>query len=227
LKQALSSLKLKSAWKALTPLAKNEWICWVTSAKRKRRGRSELSAQTLAVSGFYGKLFGMTKFFFLLFCFFTFFTNSEPTFADSAIPRFSRVAEGLYRGGRPTEQDLEYLARGGFKTVISLERIETTDWEEPIVKGLGMRFVSIPLDVYKTPTHFEVDGILEILKSTKSQPVFIHCKHGEDRTGLAIGLYRVEIEGWDASDAYREMLNFNFHKKYSALDNYFWERTSH
>ncbi|MEZ4750931.1 MAG: YdeI/OmpD-associated family protein [Bdellovibrionota bacterium] len=26
---------LKSAWQNLTPLARNEWICWVTSAKKE------------------------------------------------------------------------------------------------------------------------------------------------------------------------------------------------
>ncbi len=36
-----SSASVKSLWAAITPLARNEWICWVTSAKkaetRKRR----------------------------------------------------------------------------------------------------------------------------------------------------------------------------------------------
>ncbi|MCB9806180.1 YdeI/OmpD-associated family protein [Candidatus Nomurabacteria bacterium] len=26
---------LKTTWNSLTPLARNEWICWVTSAKKK------------------------------------------------------------------------------------------------------------------------------------------------------------------------------------------------
>ena len=50
LRQTLStSPKAKRAWENITPLAKNEWICWVESAKkdetRKRRikrTRSEL-----------------------------------------------------------------------------------------------------------------------------------------------------------------------------------------
>ena len=44
-----SATEVKDAWNDLTPLARNEWICWVTSAKKpetrvKRiaRVRSEL-----------------------------------------------------------------------------------------------------------------------------------------------------------------------------------------
>jgi len=32
--KALFSSKLTSTWEDLTPLARNEWICWVTSGKR-------------------------------------------------------------------------------------------------------------------------------------------------------------------------------------------------
>ena len=41
----LSTTDLTDAWNDLTPLARNEWICWVTSAKKpetraKRIGRT-------------------------------------------------------------------------------------------------------------------------------------------------------------------------------------------
>jgi len=35
LRRAIDSVsKVKKAWKDITPLARNEWICWVTSAKK-------------------------------------------------------------------------------------------------------------------------------------------------------------------------------------------------
>ncbi len=43
LRKALSSAKVRASWEDITPLARNEFICWVTSAKkpetRKRRIR--------------------------------------------------------------------------------------------------------------------------------------------------------------------------------------------
>ncbi|PJA46221.1 hypothetical protein CO174_00555 [Candidatus Uhrbacteria bacterium CG_4_9_14_3_um_filter_50_9] len=45
LKKALDSEKqVLALWKDITPLARNEWICWVTSAKQEetRRRRIEV-----------------------------------------------------------------------------------------------------------------------------------------------------------------------------------------
>lgn len=33
-KTLTSSAKLRDIWNSLTPLARNEWICWMTSAKK-------------------------------------------------------------------------------------------------------------------------------------------------------------------------------------------------
>jgi uncharacterized protein YdeI (YjbR/CyaY-like superfamily) len=49
LQKALASQTVKTAWKNITPLARNEWICWIESAKKQEtrnhrieRTRSEL-----------------------------------------------------------------------------------------------------------------------------------------------------------------------------------------
>lgn len=34
-KALLSSLKAQTAWNAITPLARNEWICWTISVKKE------------------------------------------------------------------------------------------------------------------------------------------------------------------------------------------------
>lgn len=34
LRKSLSSSAVRDAWNALTPLARNEWICWVTHVKK-------------------------------------------------------------------------------------------------------------------------------------------------------------------------------------------------
>jgi len=35
MRMALSSTATQAAWRDLTPLARNEWICWVLSAKQE------------------------------------------------------------------------------------------------------------------------------------------------------------------------------------------------
>lgn len=34
-KAVVSDRKVSEVWKDITPLARNEWICWVTSAKKE------------------------------------------------------------------------------------------------------------------------------------------------------------------------------------------------
>lgn len=77
------------------------------------------------------------------------------------------------------------------------------------------------------PNELQVNQILDALKNVDNFPVFIHCHHGQDRTGLIIGLYRVEVQGWTPSKAYQEMLDVGFHPSISTLDNYFKHRTGY
>ena len=37
------------------------------------------------------------------------------------------------------------------------------------------------------------------------RPVFVHCKHGADRTGTMVAFYRILFEGWSKDEAIREM----------------------
>lgn len=140
------------------------------------------------------------------------------------IPNFKQVNAGLYRGGRPTGGDFSYLVSKGIKTVISLEVPSTVSRERRQVTGKKMKFISIPLSVYYSPTDHEINQLLQYLQDPALQPIFIHCMHGEDRTGLIMGLYRVEVDKWDPDVAYQEMLKMGFHPKYAPLDEYFKQR---
>ena len=39
---------------------------------------------------------------------------------------------------------------------------------------------------------------------------FVHCAHGQDRTGLVVAVYRVR-HGWTKAQAQAEMLRLGFH----------------
>jgi protein tyrosine/serine phosphatase len=57
--------------------------------------------------------------------------------------------------------------------------------------------------------------------------IYVHCRHGQDRTGLVVGLERVFIEGWDPADAYAEMLSYGFHTYFLGLKEYFFTQTGY
>ena len=57
----------------------------------------------------------------------------------------------------------------------------------------------------------------------KSCPVFVHCLHGKDRTGIVIAYYRVLFCGWTKAKAEKEMLSLGFRKANVGL----WEAWEH
>src|SRR5437868_569806 len=138
---------------------------------------------------------------------------ATPLLQAHQIPNFSQVQKDMYRGGRPSAQDLKDLKAMGIKTILNVENDDQAVAEETkMAAALGFKFVSVPTASWKKPKDDKVDLVLQTLHEPKNYPIFIHCKHGQDRTGMMIGLYRVEAEGWRAEDAYQEMLDLGFHR---------------
>lgn len=143
-----------------------------------------------------------------------------------AIPNEHNVSEGIKRGGRPTRFDLAELSQQGFKTIINLESNESAIAQEKRnAERLGFNYIISELNTNETPDDSQIQKVLEILRDPSQQPVFIHCYHGQDRTGMVIGIHRVLDENWSQSEAYKEMLNLGFHPRYIKLKNYFFAKT--
>ncbi len=60
------------------------------------------------------------------------------------------------------------------------------------------------------PSIEEVDKALDVIRDRSKQPVLVHCRHGEDRTGAVIAAYRVVVNGWDPAAAEREARELRF-----------------
>lgn len=152
------------------------------------------------------------------------------------LPNFVKVRDGLYRGGHPDAEGLDHLKELGVKTIIDLEigdfieaRPADIDTELAQAQARGIRIVREPMAAY-TPAisnafDAKIEEALAILKDPAQGPVYVHCLHGQDRTGLVIGLERVFVEGWDPADAYAEMLARGFHTYYLGLNHYFENKT--
>jgi len=88
-----------------------------------------------------------------------------------------------------------------------------------------MNFVSVPLSGFFSPSDTDMNRVLADLQNPDLLPILIHCQHGEDRTGLAVGLYRVLVQNVAPKDAYQEMLDHGFHPLLLGLKDYFEDRT--
>jgi pullulanase/glycogen debranching enzyme len=53
---------------------------------------------------------------------------------------------------------------------------------------------------------------LRLVQDNPDKKIFVHCRYGDDRTGMMIAAYRMAFEGWSAKEARKEMEQFGFHR---------------
>jgi protein tyrosine/serine phosphatase len=63
---------------------------------------------------------------------------------------------------------------------------------------------------------------LRIMVDPRNRPLMVHCRHGADRTGAMVALYRVVVQGWTREQAVREMDDGGYHHSWlwRDLDRY-------
>lgn len=136
----------------------------------------------------------------------------SPVVTSAPIPNFRQVAPWLYRGGQPDAAGFRYLQTLNVRTIISLRWRRTAIIEEQrLAKDYGIRYVGFPLNYWTFPSIDVINRFLSVLDDYDSRPVYVHCFHGSDRTGLLLAVYRMAREGWSAGKAYREMRGCGFH----------------
>lgn len=129
--------------------------------------------------------------------------SSEPRYRE--LPNFHQVNQGLYRGAQPREGGIQKLAALGIKTVLNLRVAdERTRSEETEARAAGLNFFNVAMEGLDRPRDEQVKRTLEIINDAANQPVFVHCKHGADRTGVVIAIYRMTHDGWSTEEALRE-----------------------
>jgi protein tyrosine phosphatase (PTP) superfamily phosphohydrolase (DUF442 family) len=128
----------------------------------------------------------------------------------------AKVSEDLYRGAQPTKEGFRQLKQMGIKTVINLCYLGT---DRDDMKGLGLYYCEIP-SVPWNPTDAHMAAFLRVMRERKHLPAFVHCQHGADRTGAAVAVYRIVVQGWSKKDAIGEMDPFGFHSAWSVLKDY-------
>lgn len=133
--------------------------------------------------------------------------SSERIYGLPGLGNVGRVAPGVCRGAMPAPEGYATLKRMGIRTVVNLR---TTESEKKRVEAAGMRSVEIPMNMLGNGEIEKVDRAVEIMADPAQQPVFVHCKLGEDRTGIVVAAYRMKIEGWPLELAEAEMEQFGF-----------------
>jgi tyrosine-protein phosphatase SIW14 len=159
-------------------------------------------------------------------------SESKPTIPPKSklqgVANFGQVTPTLYRGAQPTNEGFASLAKLGINIVVDLRG--SSAGERRVVTGLGMRYVVIPWRCY-SPRDEVFARFLTLLRENPGKKVFVHCRLGDDRTGMEIAAYRMAEQGWTPEDAKKEMAVYGvnwFHRticpRLGAYENEFPRR---
>ncbi len=137
----------------------------------------------------------------------------------AGIANAGKINERLYRGAQPRNGSVQELKRLGVTTIVDLrgEDSVTREREKKEAESLGIHFVNIPVSGWSPPTNDQVAQFLSIFRDKSQERVFVHCRFGEDRTGVFVATYRMAIQHWPSQQALNEMYSFGF--------NGFWHRS--
>ncbi len=133
--------------------------------------------------------------------------ESAEKIGKELVPRFGEITPTLFRGAQPRKHAFETLANMGIQIVVDLRGDRRSEREE--VTRLGMLYV---------PMHWECSfpkdkifaQFLTLLRKNPGKKVFVHCRVGDDRTGMMIAAYRMAEESWSAKRAKDEMESYGF-----------------
>jgi protein tyrosine/serine phosphatase len=128
--------------------------------------------------------------------------------------RFAAVDPGrLYRAGTVTPAHLKKLSSDyGVRTVLSLldANAPETIAERAAAEKLGLRWINVPLPGNGASTPEQRERIKQVLFDDSPSGLLVHCAAGTNRTGLAVGMYRMHRQGWTLDQVRAEMRRFDF-----------------
>lgn len=110
---------------------------------------------------------------------------------------------GVVTAGQPTREELESLARAGYKTVLDLRAPDEPRGfdEEAAVREAKMEYVNIPVTP-ATLSSADFDRFRELMRDPARRPIVVHCGSA-NRVGALLIPYLILDEGKEPEDAFR------------------------
>ena len=132
------------------------------------------------------------------------------------LPNLFKVSDDLYRSAQPEEGGMTSAKNLGIKTVISLRETEL-DSALNEEENAGLNLIHYPIITWDV-TDQNVIEVLKLLRDAP-KPILVHCRHGADRTGLTVALYRIVFQGWAKECAKNELVHggYGFHSIWRGI----------
>ena len=129
---------------------------------------------------------------------------------------FKQIAEDLFIGSQPSEQDLTHAQQLGIRTVIDLRMPGETSAPNATAtatKKHGLDYLNIPVD--KSALSEQQIGQLDQAMQCMPGPYLLHCATGA-RAALLLTLRRARENGWTTARAFDEARTIGFNLEGSA-----------
>ena len=155
----------------------------------------------------------------LIFCLFAFslglFSQTATKIDSLGLRNLYQIDEGVFRSEQPDRLSFINLEKYGITEVINLRH-----WHSDDKKADKLILHRVPMRSGKINEN-DVIQVLKIIKNRQGN-ILIHCKHGSDRTGLIVAMYRIVFQDFTKEQAIEEMTKkeFGFHHIYSNIIKY-------
>lgn len=110
----------------------------------------------------------------------------------------------VFRSAQPGRGLEATLRSRNIASVLNLRGGSPRDWwyanEVATTRRLDVDFYDLPLSAERRPRRGELLRMIDLFGRCR-YPLLIHCKSGSDRTGLAVALYRMMVEGTTPDEA--------------------------
>lgn len=132
--------------------------------------------------------------------------QNNKDWADVIDPSFNfyQVTSLLYRSALPDNSKVDIIKNQRIATIITLIKEDDSKW---LGNDKKIQLISYPTHADRVKD----DDVLQVLKliqqsESEGKPVLLHCKHGQNRTGLFVAMYRIVIQHWTKEQAVNELV---------------------
>ncbi|UCJ18778.1 dual specificity protein phosphatase family protein [Pseudomonas sp. MM211] len=117
-----------------------------------------------------------------------------------------RMQPDLYRSALPGAVQQGELQRLRIATVINFYQRSDAEW----LSDPNIRQIHQPLHADRMDDADVLQALRSIRSAQADGAVLIHCKHGQNRTGMIAAMYRIVYQGWSKQQAIDEMREGGF-----------------